>query len=114
MLPELFVSHFRKECVEKLKLKHTPDKIVDYKNIYLLYDKSVHPILDYLIENSINFSQDGGFTLVDDNKNVIAEAELGIESEKVIFSPFGEESKKAFINAGYTICEVENYLNSKK
>ena len=114
MLPELFVSHFRKECVEKLKLKHTPDKIVDYKNVYLLYDKSVHPILDYLIENSINFSQDGGFTLVDDNKNVIAEAELGIESEKVIFSPFGEESAKAFIEAGYTICDVENYLNSKK
>ena len=114
MLPELFISYFRKECIEKLELKHTPDNIVDDKNVYLLYDSSIHPVLDYLIENSINFSQEGGFTLVDDDKNVIAEAELGIESEKVIFSPFGEESAKAFIEAGYTICDVENYLNSKK
>jgi hypothetical protein len=113
MLPDLFVCHFRQECIEKLKLKNSSNNLVEENNVYSLYEQSVHPVLDYLIKNSIKFSLEGGFTLLNEQNEVVAEAELGIESEKVVFLPFGAESEKAFIDAGYMVCDVNDYLNSK-
>ena len=115
MLPEEFLSFFRKECIEKLHIKEkrseSKSQEADY---YQLYDESVHPILKYLEAHSIPFSKDGGFSLVDENDNVIAEAELCIESEKIVFSPFNSQSELALKNAGYTIMDADSYLNSKK
>lgn len=114
MLPEQFLSFFRKECIEKLHLKETNctnnNQEADY---YLLYEESVHPVLKYLEAHSIPFSEEGGFSLVDENDNVIAEAELCIESEKIVFSPYDQNSEKALVAAGYTIMSVNEYLTSK-
>lgn len=114
MLPEQFIRFFRLKCIDKLGLKNTlsnQDYLTD--DVYLFYDKSVHPILDYLREHSISFSQEGGFTLLDDQGHVLAEAELGIESEKIVFFPYNQESEMAFKDAGYRIVNVGDYLNSK-
>ena len=115
MLPEQFLSFFRKECIEKLHIKEkrseSKSQEADY---YQLYDESVHPILKYLEGYSIPFSKDGGFSLVDENYNVIAEAELCIESEKIVFYPFNSQSELALKNAGYTIMDADSYLNSKR
>ena len=115
MLPEQFLSFFRKECIEQLhikeKLSESKSQEADY---YQLYDESVHPILKYLEAHSIPFSKDGGFSLVDENDNVIAEAELCIESEKIVFYPFNSQSELALKNAGYTVMDADSYLNSKK
>lgn len=114
MLPEQFISFFRKECIEKLHLKESNtvknSHEVDY---YLLYDEAVHPVLKYLEAHSIPFSEDGGFSLVDENDNVIAEAELCIESEKIVFLPYDQNSENALVAAGYTIMSVNEYLISK-
>lgn len=114
MLPEQFLCFFRKECIEKLHIKETNsannNQEVDY---YLLYDESVHPVLKYLESHSIPFSKDGGFSHVDENDNVIAEAELCIESEKIVFHPYDQNSEKALVAAGYTIMSVNEYLTSK-
>ena len=112
MLPEEFISFFRKECIDKLHLKGNCNDAED-TDIYLLYDESVHPVLKYLETYNIPFSKEGGFSLVDDSDNVIAEAELGIESEKIVFAPFDKNSEKAFVSAGYSILSVEEYLTSK-
>jgi hypothetical protein len=114
MLPEKFLHFFRKECIEKLHIKETMSlnnsQETDY---YLLYDESVHPVLKYLEAHSIPFSKDGGFSLVDENDSVIAEAELCIESEKIVFSPIDQNSEKVLVDAGYTIMTVNEYLTSK-
>ena len=82
MLPEQFLSFFRKECIEKLHIKEkrseSKSQEADY---YQLYDESVHPILKYLEAHSIPFSKDGGFSLVDENDNVIAVSEFCIVCE---------------------------------
>ena len=114
MLPEQFLCFFRKECIEKLHIKETNsannNQKIDY---YLLYDESVHPVLKYLEAHSIPFSEDGGFSLVDENDNVIAEAELCIESEKIVFYPYDQNSEKSLVAAGYTTMSVNEYLTSK-
>ena len=108
------VAPFFKGCIEKLHIKETNsannNQEVDY---YLLYDESVHPVLKYLEAHSIPFSKDGGFSLVDENDNVIAEAELCIESEKIVFYPYDQNSEKTLVAAGYTIMSVNEYLTSK-
>lgn len=114
MLPEQFLCFFRKECIEKSHIKETNsannNQEVDY---HLLYEESVHPVLKYLEAHSIPFSKDGGFSLVDENDNVIAEAELCIESEKIVFYSYDQNSEKALVAAGYTIMSVNEYLTSK-
>ena len=55
-----------------------------------------------------------GFYLKDEEDIVIAEAELGIESEKIVFFPFNSQSELTFKNQGYKICTPEEYLNTKQ
>ena len=115
MLPEQFIRFFRIECIDKLGLRNiTNNQKTKGDDIFSLYDASVHPIIEYLQQHSIPFSQDGGFTLLDSDGNVMAEAELGIESEKVVFNPFNSQSEIAFKNNGYSICTAEEYLKSKQ
>ena len=115
MLPEQFIRFFRLECIDKLGLRNIANNQKTKENdIFSLYDASVHPVIEYLQQYSIPISPDGGFTLLDSDGNVMAEAELGIESEKVVFNPFNSQSEIAFKNNGYSICTVEEYLNSKQ
>ena len=44
---------------------------------------------------------------------VFAEAELGIESEMVVFYQFNRQSNIVFSNYGYKICTPIEYLRSK-
>ena len=114
MLPDKFIRFFKRECIEKLQIKEAlsvnNNQEMDY---FLLYDESVHPVLRYLEAHSIPFSKDGGFTLFDEDNSVIAEAELGIESEKLVFSPLDQNSEKVLVDAGYTIMTVDEYLAFK-
>ena len=115
MLPEQFIRFFRLECIDKLGLRNTASDQKEPENdIFSLYDNSVHHVIEYLQLHSIPFSPDGGYTLLDSDGNVIAEAELGIESEKVVFNPFNSQSEIAFKNNGYKIYSPEEYLNSKQ
>ena len=115
MLPEQFIRFFRLECIDKLGLRNAASDQKEPENdIFSLYDNSVHHVIEYLQLHSIPFSPDGGYTLLDSDGNVIAEAELGIESEKVVFNPFNSQSEIAFKNNGYKICSPEEYLNSKQ
>ena len=54
------------------------------------------------------------YTCKDDDGNIIAEAELGIESEKIVFSPFDDQCATIFRNNGYTILTPEEYIKLKK
>lgn len=118
MLPEQFISVYQAECG---KLYSSPTEIVvkdkspkQYADILEHYDEKVHDVVCYLLDHNMSFSQKGTFSLLDLDGNIIAEAELGIESEKIVFYPFNRQSEMAFINNGYTICTVKEYLNSKQ
>lgn len=129
MLPEAFIKVYRKECndffsktqvkapvVEKtVKEEKEPKEIKNdkYDEILSFFDESVHDVVRYLIANNIPFNHEGGFSLQDERGRVIAEAELGIENEKVVFSPFNSQSVACFKNNGYTVCSPQEYLSKK-
>ena len=56
------------------------------------------------------FNTTDSFTLQDEKGRIIAEAELGIENEKIVFCPFNSQSERVFKNHGYSICSLEEYL----
>lgn len=118
MLPEPFLKVYRSECHQYFERSvsnttKTEDNKDPNEKIFEYYADNVHDIIRYLLDKGIPFNKDGGFTLVDGDGNVLAEAELGIESEKIVFYPFNSQSEIAFKNNGYKICTPEDYLNSK-
>lgn len=117
MLPEQFLKVYRAECHQYYSNNATQDKEQhkldeDHNaDIFEYYNESVHEVIRYLIEKDIPFNKDGGFSLVDGDGCVIAEAELGIESEKVVFYPFNSQSEMTFKNSGYKSYTPDEYLN---
>lgn len=117
MLPDIFLKVYRKECNDYFSIVASKDKsdnnaAVENKieDILQYFDDSVHEVVKFLIVNNIPFNQDGGFTLQNDDGTVIAEAELCIEDEKIVFSPYDKESESAFINAGYKVMTPSEYF----
>lgn len=118
MLPELFIKQYREEChnyfIQQTETEYNSGSTDEQDGILIYFDENLHSVVRYLLNNNIPFDHEGGFTLFDEAGNIIAEAELGIESEKIVFSPFNSQSEIAFKSNGYTICSVEEYLNSKE
>lgn len=119
MLPDAFLKVYRAECHQFFSSKNESNKPIQsttsdgIDNILAYYDENVHDIIRYLFENGIPFNRDGGFAITDVEGRVIAEAELGIETEKIVFMPFNSQSENAFKNNGYTIYDPIEYINSK-
>jgi len=45
---------------------------------------------------------------------VCAEAELGIESEKIVFMPFSDSDKQRFIASGYKVMTGKDFIISHR
>lgn len=120
MLPEAFLKVYRKECreffstISSKEEFHTNIEKDEIEETLQYFDERVHKVVRYLIDNNIPFNREGGFSLQDSNGCVIAEAELGLEEEKIVFLPFDTQCEMVFVNNGYSICTPEEYLKRSK
>lgn len=112
-LPYDFLTIYRKEAIKALGLRKETISSSTKEDVFEYYDPQVHNVIRVLLANNISFNHEGGFCLKDEEDIVIAEAELGIESEKIVFFPFNSQSELTFKNHGYKICTPEEYLNTK-
>lgn len=123
MLPEVFIKEYRADLNEESfkqqttaieKQTEASEKETDPLESFLsFYDDRLHEVIRYLLANNIKFNSNGDFVISDESGAVIAEAELGIETEKVVFFPFNSQSERAFKNNGFIILEPSEYLQSK-
>ena len=121
MLPDAFLKVYRNECNEYLNTQtkevytsQNEDGDDSLDEVLAYFDESLHDVIRYLDANKIEFERDGGFSITDDDGNIIAEAELGIASEKIVFSPFDSQCATIFKNNGYTILTPEEYIKLKR
>lgn len=119
MLPDVFIKSYldnhspilpQKSILDNVANRHT-DPLYDTLRSY---GECLHDVVRYLISNQIQFNAGDGFVIVDDFGDVIAGAELGIESEKAVFYPYNSQSERVFKNKGFTIWNPSEYLQSKK
>ena len=119
MLPEAFIQEYRTESFKQQtpsikKQSEVLEKSSDLLESFLsFYDDRLHNVILYLLINKIEFNSNGNFVISDESGTVIAEAELGILSEKVVFFPFNSQSERAFKNNGFVILTPSEYLQSK-
>lgn len=111
MLPKLFIdvlitADSNKEIGDNID--NSQDDIESYTKNTLVKLKK------HLRQNNKSFNETGSFILNDDNGNVIAQAEVGLYDEKIVFSPFNIQSSMVFRNNGYIITTPEEYLSKSK
>jgi len=107
-LPHEFMLQYRQLCNSKLNIGQQIKK--QEENILDNFSEELHPIVNYMLQHSIPFDHDGGFFLKNESGKVLAEAELGIEDEKVVFIPLTEQDHQKFVSAGYKIVSPEDYI----
>ena len=112
MLPKAFIDEYKREAGESIPPVVTSNAPIDAS--VSVEESPIVGLIKYLKSEGKSFNESGVFSLKDDEGNVIAEAELGIESEKIVFSPFNIQSTNAFKNRGYTISTPKDYINSKR
>lgn len=83
--------------------------IIDADEVVSFFDDRLKITVKLLLEHNVDFNHEGGFALLDKNEVVIAEAELAIENDKIVFLPYDEQSEICFINHGYKIIEPESF-----
>lgn len=106
-LPEEFLKFYKKQA--ELFFKEQESVTTD-DEVFLYYDEEVHDVIRYLLLNNIKFNRDGGFSLYGKDDIVIAEAELGIESMKVVISPYDGKNREVFVKHGYTVMDSKSFL----
>lgn len=101
-LPKTFIDFYKASTLafssnikeDENKLNHTNNKI-DF-------------IVKALSESKIECEK--GFKLTDSTGNIIAEAEIAIESLKIIGTPINSISYRCFKNAGYSVVELDDII----
>jgi DEAD/DEAH box helicase domain-containing protein len=72
------------------------------------FDEALHNIVRMLFENNIEFNTEYDFDLIESDI-IIASAELGTHTKKIVVNPFDEESKQTFIKNGYKVYSPDNF-----
>jgi DEAD/DEAH box helicase domain-containing protein len=94
---------------ENLVFNHVKTKASDVSSILDNFPIELHLLIGQLIKTDIEFNRESSFSLEDANGAIIAEASLGFHSAKIFLDPFDEESRKAFLKAGYSEKTVDTF-----
>lgn len=118
MLPKAFIEEYRAEAIKYTITPQNEEENLGNESDYLKailkhYDESLHAVVRFLLIHGIEFNSEEGFVIQNDSGTVIAEAELGVVSEKAVFFPFNSQSERVFKNNGFTIWTPSDYLQSK-
>lgn len=108
MLPKAFIDEYKKD--EGYTISEDTITTTNYDAC----NTPIAKLIKLFKSEGVKYNESSAFSLKDEKGNVIAEAELGIESEKIVFSPFNIQSANAFKNFGYTISTPEEYINLRK
>ena len=109
MLPKVFIDEYAK--IPEFSFNEE-ESISDHQEISTGSDTPIDKLTKFLRDKGIHFNESGPFAIKDEDGNVVAEAEIGIESEKRVFCPFNIQSANAFRYRGYTISDPQDYMSS--
>lgn len=86
----------------------TNDEQIDREEIKMFYP-GMEDIIDLLLDNGVSFSHDGMCELTDDDNEVVACADLIIDSPLIAVNPATESDQKVFEERGYKVVAKEEF-----
>ncbi len=84
------------------------EELLDRDEIKMLYP-GMEDIVDILLDHNVSFSHDGMCELTDDDNEVIACADLLIDSPLIAIDPVSENDTKVFEEKGYKVITKEEF-----
>lgn len=106
MLPKSFIEEYL-SMVENQTLPNKIDSIRHDDDYELPIIKALKSRLS---KEGKKYNETGSFTLLSENGTIIAEAELGLPVEKIVFLPFNIQSELQFKRNGYSVVNPKDYL----
>lgn len=114
-LPKRFIEYYSSN-LDKIGIKSNisqPSTILThYNSSNDDCNETLRQIRDLLNNKGIKYNFEGGFLLIDEDGLVIGEAELGVETMKLVVNPFNSLSMKAFTNAGYSVLSIKEAIQT--
>lgn len=83
-----------------------PSSGEDIETIMENYDPELREMIITLLDSNLEINPDGGFSLISDEGEILAEAQLGVKSIRVVVDPYGEDARVKFTESGYTVLEI--------
>ena len=113
MLPDIFIQEYESSLKKRSEESILPyDKGMVSKEVKI--QSEIECIAEFYCKQNDTNKVIRNYTLTDENGNIIAQAELVIEDEKIAFSPFNSQSAAAFKNHGYKIGDSAEFLLTHK
>lgn len=112
-LPINFLDFYRSTYRESnFGCRHSKEyKIDTISSLEFQNNNAIKPLIELLKSKNIPYNAVGTFSLKDNDDMVIGEAELGIESFKIVVNLLNSPSLLAFKNAGYRVLNIDNAIN---
>lgn len=101
-LLQFFNPNIAVEQVDVIEKQLDPDEIK-------MFYPGMEDIVDILLDHNVPFSHDGMCELTDDDNEVIACADLLIDSPLIAINPVSENDKKVFEKKGYMVITKEQF-----
>ena len=106
------LTQFHNITVESLDAEIKPQDVASKNEvsneILSNFDEELHVIVRLLFKENIEFNTEYDFDLIESDI-IIASAELGTHTKKIVINPFDEESKQTFIKNGYKVYSPDNF-----
>lgn len=94
-------------CLVSFETESQDKYVNDKYNCLQYYDQSMHQIVRWLIDNDVQFENEGSFFL--NFNDTFAEAWLGLESLKLAIHPLSDNDRNIFAEAGFTVIEPNDF-----
>lgn len=80
----------------------------DIDTIMENYDSELRGMIEVLLTAHQEVNPEGGFSLLSEEGEILAESQLGVEKLKIAVDPYGEEARATFEEYGYVILEMDD------
>lgn len=112
-LPISFIDFYRSTYRElNFVSRHSKEYGIDTASpLGFANSNPLKPLTDLLKSKNIPYNTLGTFSLKDEDDMVIGEAEIGVESLKIVVNPLNSPSLFAFKNAGYRVLDIDSAIN---
>lgn len=92
----------------KCLILELPEKASAGYNCLNNFSPEIHSLVKWLVDNNKPFDNSGGFSLLDRNGDILAEAEIGWKDKKIAVEPYDDDCSNIFKSHGFRVFKMKD------